>query len=117
MGDEPVRDVLAFREKPDRATAEEFLARGNYLWNSGMFAYSVKTFNEELAQSSPDIAGPFSSLDASAFPLETRNNVRVPASLGRHRRSLREDRRRFGGLCGYGKEPPHQSGARHHGLE
>ncbi len=81
VGDAPVRDVLSFREKPDRATAEDFLTRGNYLWNSGMFAYSVKTFLEELAQSSPDIAGPFSALEASSFPLVTRDNVRIPASL------------------------------------
>ncbi len=81
VGDDPVRDVLSFREKPDRSRAEEFLARGNYFWNSGMFAYSVKTFLEELASSSPDIAGPFAELEASSFPLEVREGVQVPSGL------------------------------------
>ncbi|MBN2628688.1 MAG: NTP transferase domain-containing protein [Spirochaetales bacterium] len=81
VGDEPVRDVLSFREKPDRSTAEEFLARGNYFWNSGMFAYSVKTFLEELASSSPAIAGPFAALDGSSFPLKEKGGVQIPADL------------------------------------
>ncbi|MDC7222398.1 MAG: mannose-1-phosphate guanylyltransferase [Spirochaetales bacterium] len=81
VGDAKVRDVLSFREKPDRSTAEEFLTRGNYLWNSGMFAYSVKTFLEELEESSPAIYEPFADLDSSSFPLEHRENVRVPSDL------------------------------------
>jgi mannose-1-phosphate guanylyltransferase/mannose-6-phosphate isomerase len=31
--------VAAFVEKPDRATAEGYLASGDYLWNSGMFCF------------------------------------------------------------------------------
>jgi mannose-1-phosphate guanylyltransferase len=30
-----------FREKPDRATAEQFLQQGNFLWNSGIFVWTV----------------------------------------------------------------------------
>jgi mannose-1-phosphate guanylyltransferase len=29
-------DVIAFREKPDAKTAEEFLSKSTFLWNSGM---------------------------------------------------------------------------------
>lgn len=76
-----VRDVKAFREKPDRETAEHFLKGGNYFWNSGMFAYSVKTFLEELAQSSPAIYRPFSSMDKSSFPLRKEQGVSLPVSL------------------------------------
>jgi mannose-1-phosphate guanylyltransferase len=36
-GGTAVRDVAAFVEKPDRATAERYVASGEYLWNSGMF--------------------------------------------------------------------------------
>lgn len=36
--------VERFVEKPDRATAEAYLASGDYLWNSGMFVWSVNTF-------------------------------------------------------------------------
>lgn len=35
--------VNQFREKPDYETAKEFLAQGNFLWNAGIFMWSVKT--------------------------------------------------------------------------
>ncbi len=35
----PVHRVVQFREKPDRATAEQFLAAGNFAWNSGIFVW------------------------------------------------------------------------------
>ena len=35
----PVHRVVQFREKPDRATAERFLAAGNFVWNSGIFVW------------------------------------------------------------------------------
>lgn len=34
--------VKSFREKPDEATAEEFLASGNYLWNASIFIFRVR---------------------------------------------------------------------------
>ena len=45
----PGYQVARFREKPDRATAEQFLASGDYLWNAGMFVWSVGAINEALA--------------------------------------------------------------------
>ena len=44
-GDEPygLKKVHQFREKPDYETAKEFLAQGNFLWNAGIFIWSVKT--------------------------------------------------------------------------
>lgn len=47
--------VAAFVEKPDRATAESFLASGGYVWNSGMFLMPVAQFLAELAHLAPDI--------------------------------------------------------------
>lgn len=47
--------VAAFVEKPDRATAEGFLADGGYLWNSGMFVFSAAVFLTELAQFEPAV--------------------------------------------------------------
>ncbi len=49
-GDGPVRPVAAFVEKPDAARAVEFLASGNYFWNSGMFLFSAATYLDELAR-------------------------------------------------------------------
>jgi len=48
--------VERFVEKPDRATAENFLADGSYYWNSGMFLFRASTYLAELAAFKPDIA-------------------------------------------------------------
>lgn len=45
--------VARFREKPDAATAAEFLASGRFLWNSGMFFWRLGTFLDELDVASP----------------------------------------------------------------
>ena len=47
--------VNSFREKPDRKTAEEFLAKKTYSWNSGMFCFQVGRYLEELNLHRPDI--------------------------------------------------------------
>ena len=47
--------VEAFCEKPDRARAEEYLAAGSYLWNSGIFVLSARAFLKELARLQPAI--------------------------------------------------------------
>jgi mannose-1-phosphate guanylyltransferase/mannose-6-phosphate isomerase len=47
--------VESFREKPDRGTAEKYLAAGNYYWNSGMFAFTIGCFMEELNAHQTDI--------------------------------------------------------------
>jgi mannose-1-phosphate guanylyltransferase / mannose-6-phosphate isomerase len=47
--------VEKFVEKPDRVTAEEYLAAGDYFWNSGMFLFSAKRYLEELQTFAPAI--------------------------------------------------------------
>jgi mannose-1-phosphate guanylyltransferase len=37
----PIKKVNQFREKPDYETAKSFLASGNFLWNGGIFIWSV----------------------------------------------------------------------------
>ena len=46
-------EAAAFREKPDRATAEAYLASGEYLWNSGMFVWRAQTVLDALADHLP----------------------------------------------------------------
>ena len=41
-------NVVSFREKPNQDTAKDFIARGNFLWNSGMFCFKAGIFLEEL---------------------------------------------------------------------
>jgi len=40
--------VLEFKEKPSLSMAQKYLKDGNYLWNSGMFMFKVKTLLSEL---------------------------------------------------------------------
>jgi mannose-1-phosphate guanylyltransferase len=47
--------VISFREKPNETTAKEFIAKGNFLWNSGMFCFKAGVLLEELKQFQPDI--------------------------------------------------------------
>jgi mannose-1-phosphate guanylyltransferase/mannose-6-phosphate isomerase len=72
--------VGAFVEKPDLATAQRYLAEGNYFWNSGMFVLRASTWLAALERFRPDIASaagaawrlasedePFVRFDAKAF--------------------------------------------------
>ncbi len=70
--------VNRFVEKPNATRAAEFLAAGNYYWNSGMFAFSVRTILDELRTHAPEVlaaaqaalpqsSSPTLELDASAF--------------------------------------------------
>lgn len=47
--------VEKFVEKPDAATAMQYLDAGNYYWNSGMFAFSIQTMIDELRKYAPAI--------------------------------------------------------------
>ncbi len=47
--------VKSFCEKPDLETAKSYLEKGNYFWNSGMFAFTIKTFREEMERLAPEI--------------------------------------------------------------
>lgn len=48
--------VKSFKEKPDKVTAEKYLAEGNYYWNAGMFMFSIGRMEIELEQYVPEIA-------------------------------------------------------------
>jgi len=50
-----VRAVARFVEKPDLATAQQYLSSGGYFWNSGMFLFRASRFLAELEQFAPDI--------------------------------------------------------------
>lgn len=76
--------IDSFREKPNAATAREYLEHGGYAWNSGMFLFSPRVMLEEFAASAEirdaalealklaRRAGPEIRLDAAAF-------VKVPS--------------------------------------
>lgn len=47
--------VDSFVEKPDRHTAESYLSKGGYYWNSGIFMFRASRYLEELEKFRPDI--------------------------------------------------------------
>ena len=51
----PVQKVAAFREKPDLATAEQYLASGNYLWNAGIFIWRTQSLLKAYQQHAHEI--------------------------------------------------------------
>ena len=56
---EPYGDVFEaaqFVEKPDRQTAERYLAHGGYLWNGGYFLFRADRMIEEMERLAPEIA-------------------------------------------------------------
>jgi mannose-1-phosphate guanylyltransferase len=61
-----VAEAASFREKPDRATAEAYLASGEYLWNSGMFVWRARTVLEALADHLPETADGLARIVAAA---------------------------------------------------
>jgi mannose-1-phosphate guanylyltransferase len=51
----PVSHVLEFKEKPEPAVAEQFVASGEYFWNSGIFVWKPKTILAELETNKPGL--------------------------------------------------------------
>lgn len=48
-------NVISFREKPNHITAQDFIERGNFLWNSGMFCFKAGILLDELKKFEPEI--------------------------------------------------------------
>jgi len=48
-------NVKAFHEKPDAQTAQSYLDKGGFYWNSGIFCFKASVFLEELQKYSPEI--------------------------------------------------------------
>jgi mannose-1-phosphate guanylyltransferase len=54
-GDQNVIPVKQFREKPGLATAKEFVASGNFYWNSGIFIWKAETVLNALQSFQPEL--------------------------------------------------------------
>ncbi|WP_072621532.1 mannose-1-phosphate guanylyltransferase [Spirulina major] len=66
-GDLAVFKVSRFTEKPDAATAQEFINTGRFSWNSGMFIFRAAVVLAELAQHAPEILEPLRSQGKAAY--------------------------------------------------
>lgn len=49
----PVQKVMHFKEKPDAATAQQFLDEGNYFWNANMYTWHAAVILEAFAKYQP----------------------------------------------------------------
>jgi mannose-1-phosphate guanylyltransferase len=61
----PTFVVKRFREKPNLATATEYLASGDYYWNSGIFIWKAKTVLAALAQHQPEMLAHLQKIGAA----------------------------------------------------
>lgn len=87
-GGDGARPIERFVEKPDLATAERYLASGEYFWNSGMFLFRASRYLEELRKFQPAIAeasikawqaasrdSDFTRLDKAAFAASPSDSI------------------------------------------
>jgi len=61
----PAYAVQRFKEKPDAATAQEYVASGEYYWNSGIFVWRAATILDALRQRQPEMLGHLEAIVAA----------------------------------------------------
>lgn len=59
------RRVRRFAEKPDRATAEQYLVSGEYLWNAGLFVFRADVMLEAFEHHMPELADALAPIRAA----------------------------------------------------
>lgn len=57
LGDRSIYSVQRFVEKPDRPTAERYLASGEFYWNAGIFVWRVPVIEVEMMRHTPSLWG------------------------------------------------------------
>ena len=72
MSNDGLFKVGSFTEKPNLATAESFIRDGSYLWNAGIFVWSVKSLLTAFSKYAPDILS----------VLDVQNVYNTPAEKG-----------------------------------
>lgn len=75
FGGLPVYKVSRFTEKPDRKTAEKFLATGQFSWNSGMFIFRAGVVLEELRTHAPEIIGLLEEKGVAAYSQLSKKSI------------------------------------------
>lgn len=71
--EEEICQVVAFKEKPNRETAQQYLDDGHYYWNAGIFVWNIETIVSELRKHAAglcdkmdEMAGSFYTTDEQA---------------------------------------------------
>ncbi|MBR5784298.1 MAG: mannose-1-phosphate guanylyltransferase [Bacteroidales bacterium] len=66
--------VITFTEKPPFDMAQQFIRSGDFLWNSGIFIWNIKTMEESFNKYLPDVYEAFNSVTL-ATPYSTIENI------------------------------------------
>jgi mannose-1-phosphate guanylyltransferase len=66
-----ISSVISFREKPDEATAEEYMKSGGYLWNAGMFIAKTSVILDEIKKHMPELYSALEKIKKSRFNEKT----------------------------------------------
>lgn len=61
--EEGIFNVETFTEKPNLATAERFIATGEFLWNAGIFIWNVNTITKAFEELLPDVSDAFLEIE------------------------------------------------------
>ncbi len=75
-----IKQVLRFLEKPNIEKANEFLKKGNYLWNSGMFFWRLDTFINTMKKYTPEIGN---KIDDIRKGYTKKTGITLPEALDR----------------------------------
>lgn len=68
FGGDPAYRVTRFTEKPDLDTAKQFLASGDFSWNSGIFVFRAGVALDELQAHAPEVIQPLAEKGVAAYP-------------------------------------------------
>ena len=71
-----VLEFKGFTEKPDLEKAKEFMADGDYLWNTGMYVWRIDTILEKYQQHVPDTYKKLMKIKKSIGTPEEENSIR-----------------------------------------
>jgi mannose-1-phosphate guanylyltransferase len=74
IGLQPTYETEAFVEKPDAAKAQEYIDSGDYFWNAGIFAFTIKTILKALETHTPVI---FDAVNTIKEAIGTENEAEV----------------------------------------
>ena len=66
-GEKEIKAVESFKEKPDAATAQQYLSAGGYYWNAGIFLWNVATVEKAFRAFQPEIARLFDALSTDFY--------------------------------------------------
>ena len=70
--------INRFVEKPDRKTAQQYIAAGNFFWNSGMFAFKASIMLEEFRTYQPGLLGKMSAIYDGTNPIDQADYDQLP---------------------------------------